>query len=235
MFSDKVIGRRCRKRPDPFLISRANAMRIALFGGSFNPIHLGHLRAAEEDREAMRLDLIYFVPAASPPHKPPVGLAPAEHRLQMVRLATKGNRYFMVSDIEVRRSGSSFTIDTVRYFRSTMRAQPELFLIMGGDQFAELDTWKEAEEIVRSCNLIVHTRLGVEPQLRPAVAMLNHFGYIGGENSYVHPSGHTLNFITTTFFPISATLIRRKLALGESIRYLVPNDVGDYIERHAPF
>lgn len=210
-------------------------MRIGLFGGSFNPIHLGHLRAAEEDREAIRLDLIYFVPAASPPHKPPVGLVPAEHRLQMVRLATKGNRHFMVSDVEVRRSGSSFTIDTVRYFRSTMRAQPELFLIMGGDQFAELDTWKEADEIVRICNLIVHTRLSERPELGPPVAILNRFGYINRDNLYVHPSGHTLNFVITTFFPISATLIRRKLALGESIRYLVPTDVGDYLERHAPF
>ena len=183
----------------------------------------------------MRLDLIYFVPAASPPHKPSVGLAPAEHRLQMVRLATKGNRHFMVSDVEVRRTGSSFTIDTLRYFRSTMRAKPELFLIMGGDQFAELDTWKDADEIAGMCNLIVHTRLSEKPELGPPVAILNRFGYISVDNSYVHPSGHTLNFVSTTFFPISATLIRRKLALGESIRYLVPTDVGDYIERHAPF
>lgn len=214
---------------------RVNAMRIALFGGSFNPIHLGHLRAAEEDREAMGLDLVYFVPAASPPHKPPLGLAPAEHRLQMVRLATKGNRFFMVSDVEVRRSGNSFTIDTVRYFRSTMRAQPELFLIMGGDQFSELDTWKEADEIARLCNIIVHTRLSDKPETALPIAILNRFGYTKVNSSYVHPSGHTLNFVRTTFFPISATLIRRKLAVGESIRYLVPTDVGDYIERHAPY
>jgi nicotinate-nucleotide adenylyltransferase len=210
-------------------------MRIGLFGGSFNPIHLGHLRAAEEDREAVGLDLIYFVPAASPPHKPSIGLAPAEHRLQMVRLATKGNRYFMVSDAEVRRSGSSFTIDTVRYFRATMRAQPELFLIMGGDQFAELDTWKEANEITRLCNIVVHTRLREQPGDELPVAILKRFGYGKGDNCYVHPSGHTVNFVITTFFPISASLIRHKLAVGESIRYLVPSDVADYIERHAPF
>jgi nicotinate-nucleotide adenylyltransferase len=209
-------------------------MRIGLFGGSFNPIHLGHLRAAEEDREAMGLDLVYFVPAASPPHKPPVGLAPAEHRLQMVRLATKGNRYFMVSDVEVRRSGSSFTIDTVRYFRATMRAQPELYLIMGRDQFEELDTWKEADELARLCSIIVHTRLSEKQAgTEVPVAMLSRFGYIESDNFYVHPSGHTINFVSTTFFPISATLIRRKIPAGESIRYLVPSDVADYIERHA--
>ena len=91
-------------------------MRVGLFGGSFNPIHFGHLRAAEEVREAMELDLVYFVPASSPPHKPEAELAPAEHRLQMVRLATKGNRHFMVSDAEVRRAGRSYTVDTMRHF-----------------------------------------------------------------------------------------------------------------------
>lgn len=208
-------------------------MRIGLFGGSFNPIHLGHLRAAEEDREAMELDLVYFVPAASPPHKPTIGLAPAEHRLHMVRLATKGNRYFMVSEVEVRRSGNSFTVDTVRYFRATMRAQSELFLIMGGDQFAELDTWKEADEITQLCNIIVHTRRGHQTDADFPVAILNRFGYVTRDSSHVHPSGHTLNFISTTFLPISASLLRRKLAAGESIRYLVPNDVADYIEQHG--
>ena len=208
-------------------------MRIGLFGGSFNPIHLGHLRAAEEDREAMRLDLVYFVPAASPPHKPLIDLAPAEHRLQMVRLATKGNRYFMVSEVEVRRSGNSFTVDTVRHFRTTMRAQSELFLIMGGDQFAELDTWKEADEIARLCNIIVHSRRADQTASDLPVAILNRFGYVTKDNLHVHPSGHTLNFISTTFLPISASLIRRKLAAGESIRYLVPNDVADYIEGHG--
>ncbi len=213
-------------------------MRIGLFGGSFNPIHFGHLRAAEEDREVMALDLIYFVPAASPPHKSSTGLASAEHRLQMVRLATKGNRYFMVSDVEVRRSGSSFTIDTVRYFRSTMRAQPELYLIMGGDQFEELDTWREADALTALCSIIVHTRLSEMPPGSPEISLaaLNRFSYIKeSDDHYVHPSGHTVTLVTTTFFPISATLIRRKIAANESIRYLVPGDVADYIERHALF
>src|SRR6202011_1736298 len=80
----------------------SDEMRVGLFGGSFNPIHFGHLRAAEEVREMLKLDLVYFVPASSPPHKPEGELAPDEHRLQMVRLATKGNRHFMVSDVEIR-------------------------------------------------------------------------------------------------------------------------------------
>ncbi len=102
-------------------------MRVGLFGGSFNPIHFGHLRAAEEVREALALDLVYFIPAASPPHKPPIRRSlRLSIDLHMVRLATKGNRHFMVSDVELRRSGRSYTIDTVRHFIATMRGRPRI-------------------------------------------------------------------------------------------------------------
>jgi nicotinate-nucleotide adenylyltransferase len=210
-------------------------MRIGLFGGSFDPIHFGHLRAAEEDREAMGLDLVYFIPAASPPHKPEGGLAPADHRLHMVQLATKGNRYFMVSDVETKRSGRSYTIDTVKYFLSTMRGKPELHLIMGTDQFVELETWKDCEELTRLCSIIVHTRLrdGDNGAPRVSLAAIGRFGYIKADDHYVHPNGHTLSFVPTTFLPISATLIRRKIAAHESVRYFLPLDVADYIQRHA--
>jgi nicotinate-nucleotide adenylyltransferase len=209
-------------------------MRIGLFGGSFNPIHFGHLRAAEEDREAMGLDLVYFIPAASPPHKPEGGLAPADHRLNMVRLATKGNRHFMVSDVEVRRSGRSYTIDTVRHFLSSMKGRPELYLIIGGDQFAELETWKEADELTRLCDFIVHTRPSEgEDGARISLAALERFGYITKDDYYVHPGGHTLSFVSTTFLPVSASLIRRKITAHKSIQYLLPGDVADYIQRHG--
>jgi nicotinate-nucleotide adenylyltransferase len=210
-------------------------MRVGLFGGTFNPIHLGHLRAAEEDREALGLDLIYFIPAAAPPHKPHDGLASAEHRLQMVRSATRGNRHFMVSEAEIRRSGPSYTIDTIRYFLSSMGGQQDFYLIMGFDQFAELTTWREANELVNLCNLAVHTRKaeGGEAAGPTSLAPIEQFGYTRIDNRYVHPSGHTLSLIATTFLPISATLVRRKMLARESIRYLVPDEVADYIERHA--
>jgi nicotinate-nucleotide adenylyltransferase len=210
-------------------------MRVGLFGGSFNPIHLGHLRAAEEVREALQLDLVYFIPAASPPHKPAGELAPAEHRLAMVRLATKGNRHFMTSDVEIRRAGRSYTIDTVRYFLATLRQPAPLYLLMGADQFAELDSWKEPEELARLCNFAVHTRLteGKDGPPRISVAALKRFGYTQTDDHYVHSSGQTLSFVETTFLPISATDIRGKLQHGESIRYLVPIDVVDYIQRHS--
>ena len=212
-------------------------MRVGLFGGSFNPIHFGHLRAAEEDREALGLDLVYFIPAASPPHKPEGDLAPADHRLQMTRLATKGNRHFMVSDIEVRRTGRSYTIDTVRYFNQTLRQPSTIYLLMGTDQFNELDTWKDAGELVTMCNVAVHSRPPeAETEVgRISLAALKHFGYVKDDDHYVHPSGKTLSFIATTTLQISATSIRRKIRQHESINYLLPGDVVDYINRHLIF
>ena len=210
-------------------------MRVGLLGGSFNPIHLGHLRSAEEVREALALDLVYFVPAAMPPHKSAEGLAPPEHRLAMVRLATKGNRHFMVSDVEIRRAGRSYTIDTVRHFLATLRAPSTLFLMMGSDAFAELDTWKECDELVRLSSIVVHTRQpdGNDEPPRISLAALKRFGYIRDDDHYVHPSGQTLSFVATTIFPVSATLIREKLHRQQSVRYLMPGDVVDYIQRQG--
>lgn len=209
-------------------------MRVGLLGGSFNPIHFGHLRAAEEVREALKLDLVYFVPAASPPHKPGAELAPADHRLAMVRLATKGNRHFMVSDVELRRGGRSYSIDTVRYFLETLRAPSTLFLLMGADAFAELDTWKDCDELARLVSIVVHNR-GLAPDAGATpipLAAIERFGYISTDDHYVHPSGQTLSFVATTVLPISATIIRDKLHHRLSVRYLTPTDVLDYIERH---
>ncbi len=208
-------------------------MRVGLFGGSFNPIHFGHLRSAEEVREAMNLDLVYFIPAASPPHKIEGELAPAEHRLAMVRLATKGNRHFMVSDAEIRRFGRSYTVDTARHFLQTLRQSAGLFLMIGADLFADLETWKEADTLVTLCSLAVHTRVGPHESAQDAVAVLKRFGYVKQQDHYVHPSGQTLSFVQTTILPISATLIREKLQRRESIRYLMPPDVEEYIARHG--
>jgi nicotinate-nucleotide adenylyltransferase len=209
-------------------------LRVGLFGGSFNPIHFGHLRAAEEVREMLKLDLVYFVPASSPPHKPEGELAPAEHRLQMVRLATKGNRHFMVSDAEIRRAGRSYTIDTAKHFTTTLRHQAQIFILMGSDQFLELETWKDCDELVKLCSIAVHTRLrDGEAAAKVSLAALYRFGYIREQDHYVHPGGQTLSFVQTTFFPISATQIRTKIQNNESINYLLPGDVVDYLRRHA--
>ncbi|HTY53662.1 MAG TPA: nicotinate (nicotinamide) nucleotide adenylyltransferase, partial [Candidatus Binataceae bacterium] len=170
-------------------------MRVGLFGGSFNPIHLGHLRAAEETREEMALDLVYFVPAAIQPHKTQGDFASAEHRLEMVRQATKGNRYFMVSDAEIKRGGQSYTIDTVRMFLKTLRSPLTLFLMIGADAFAEFETWKEHHELARLCSMVVHTRRidGDETEPRVSLAALQRLGYTVQGDHYVNQSGQTLS------------------------------------------
>jgi nicotinate-nucleotide adenylyltransferase len=210
-------------------------MRIGLFGGSYNPIHFGHLRAAEEVREAVALDIVYFIPAASPPHKPDDRLAPPDHRLRMTQLATKGNRHFMVSDVELRRGGRSFTIDTVRHFHETTRGKSDFFLLIGMDQFDELETWKDCQALAGLCDILVHTReeKAYDDSTKSSLAALGRLGYAKSDREYVHPSGHTLSFIKTTSLPISATMIRSHLADHRSIRYLLPADVADYIDRHG--
>jgi nicotinate-nucleotide adenylyltransferase len=194
---------------------------------------MGHLRAAEEVREAMGLDLVYFIPAGTPPHKVDGELALAEHRLEMVRLATKNNPYFMISDFEVRRAERSYTIDTLRFFLSSLRQRTEWFLMMGIDAFAELDTWKAADELTTLCNLVVHTRdsgdnLGVSEN---ALGSIKRFQYTKADDHYTNPNGRELYLVKTTYIPVSATAIRRAARLGRSIRYLVPLEVADYISR----
>ena len=141
-------------------------------------------------------------------------LAPAEHRLAMVRLATKGNRHFMVSDVEIRRAGRSYTIDTVRHFLTTLRAPSTLFLMMGSDavcRTGHLERLRRAGSPDARSRCIRGPSDGDGRPPRISLAALKRFGYIREDDHYVHPSGQTLSFVATTNFPISATLIREKL------------------------
>ncbi|HSM73080.1 MAG TPA: nicotinate (nicotinamide) nucleotide adenylyltransferase, partial [Desulfobacterales bacterium] len=116
--------------------------RIGLFGGTFNPIHLGHLRSAQEVLEAFDLQRILLIPSALPPHKEPEFLANAADRLAMIRQATLGHTGLSVSDVEITRPGPSYTIDTVRFFKRSLPADTRLFLVVGLDAFLEIDSWK---------------------------------------------------------------------------------------------
>jgi len=136
-------------------------MRIGIFGGTFNPIHCGHLRSAEYVREAFSLDRVYFVPAARPPHKSREEIVSAEHRLRMVELAVADNPCFAASSIELERAGPSYSIDTIRYFLSTLRPAALAFIV-GIDAFRELSSWKEYETIPALCDIVVTSRPGEE-------------------------------------------------------------------------
>lgn len=187
-------------------------MRIGVLGGTFDPIHFGHLRVAEVAREQLRLDQVLFVLAASPPHKPNMGITPVEERWRMLETACADHPGFLPSRIEVERSGPSYTIDTLRHLIQSGIADEGLFLLLGLDSLVELPTWKNYREILDLAWIVAadregYTRSKVEKAVMDRTVSLD-FPPLG----------------------ISSTAIRRSLRAGNSIRYLVPDAVRAWIE-----
>jgi len=187
-------------------------VKIGLMGGTFDPIHLGHLCAAENAREALSLDEVLFVPAAEPPHKPPASLAHAQDRLAMVALATAGNPSFVPSDLELRRAGPSYTVDTLVELR---RARPgdELFLIVGSDTLGEMVSWRDPERIFALSTIAVQARPGVPSASSPVAARVL---FVEGPGLF-----------------LSASEVRKRVREGRSVRYLIPDAVAAYITAHG--
>ena len=183
-------------------------MRLGIFGGTFDPIHLAHLRVAEEVASALDLDRVVFVPAGHPPHRPKPR-ATAQERLAMVCLAIAGNPRFAVTDLETRRRGPSYTVDTLRELRRRLGGE-RLVLILGADAASQLPRWRAADEVARLAEIAVLTRPGV-----PEVA-----------------SAFVKHLVATPAIEISASDIRARCLTGKSIRYLVPDAVADYIATH---
>jgi nicotinate-nucleotide adenylyltransferase len=144
-------------------------VRLGLFGGTFNPIHIGHLRAAVEVREAFNLDKLLLIPSASPPHKNAGDIASAEDRLEMVRLAVKGTPYLEASDVELARSGLSYTIETLRYFQGHFGPGSTIHFIVGVDAFSEITTWKSYKQLFATAHFIVMTRPGAKVYPHPHI------------------------------------------------------------------
>lgn len=186
-------------------------MRIGVFGGTFNPPHMGHLLVAEWIHDEFGLDRTIWMPAAQSPFKSEAESADAAHRLEMVRCAVQGNPAFEVSDFEIRRDGTSFTIDTLRHL-TRERPDDELFLIMGSDSLADFPRWKDATEIARLVDLLVFKRpSGVAP---PTPAFLD----------------GKVQFADAPLLEISSTQIRERCSRQKTIRYLVPEVVRVYID-----
>jgi nicotinate-nucleotide adenylyltransferase len=207
-------------------------VRIGLFGGTFDPIHYGHLRAAEEAREAFGLQRVLFVPSAHPPHKDMGGVSRAGHRLEMVRRAVAGHPAFEVSDVECRRPGKSYAVETLRALRRLGGEEgADLYTLLGSDAFLEIETWHSCAELFELSHWVVMQRPGtacagnkdIPAALRPA------FRFHRGVRAYAHRSGHWLFFRRLTCLEISGTQVRRLVRAGRSVRYLVPEAVEDYI------
>ena len=207
------------------------ARRTGVFGGSFDPIHWGHLRAAEEAREALGLATVWFVPAAVPPHKTGRALAAGTDRLRMVELAVADNEAFRASALELERGGTSYSVDTLADLR-TLEPDSEIFFLVGDDAFREIHTWRDCERLFEIAHVVVLRRPPLE--LDPSIAHLpvaarEAFCYDAGTRTYRHRSGTTLQFLPITAIDISSTSIRRRLRERRSIRYLVPTEIERYL------
>lgn len=211
-------------------------MKWGLFGGTFDPVHLGHLRCAEEVLELFALDRVLFIPAGIQPLKTDRDILPFHHRERMLRLAIEDNPSFAISDVEEKRGGRSYTIETVRHFLDTAPDGTELFFILGQDAFHEFPMWKEWRELLRLCNFVVMTRPGHEARdqadvFPPDVASL--FSHDAVTDGFRGPAGRCIFFRELTLLNISSTDIRARVRERRSIRYLVPDPVRDYILKNS--
>ena len=214
--------------------------RIGLFGGTFNPLHMGHLRAADEVCKKFPLDNIYFIPSATPPHKEPDVLAGAADRLAMIRLAITDYPLFRASDVEVSRPGPSFTIDTVHYYKSNLSEETGLYLIMGFDAFLEIDTWKSYLNLLKLISFIVMARPCKEfiksPQCWKILEdylcrrISDRYRFSAERSCYDHPDNPSIYLMDIGLTDISSTQIRRCIKSGLPIDQQVPPVVDKYIK-----
>ena len=204
--------------------------RTAVFGGSFNPIHYGHLLLADDLLEILALDRVLFVPAKHPPHKDPSRLAAPEERLAMVRLATEGHRGFEVSDMELARPGPSFTVDTLA---ALARPGQTLFLVVGSETFLDLLAWRDPRRVAQLAQLVIVPRVGspFDTASEAAQKVLREIGVEGGfttvDGGRVPERGVIVSRAAS--MPISASELRRRVREGRSLAFRLPPVVADYI------
>jgi len=186
------------------------SFRVGIFGGTFDPIHLGHLLVAEVTRCLLSLDRVTFVPSRIPPHKVAVSTS-AEARYRMVSLACEGNPYFGVSDHELHRDGPSYTIETLRAFREESPAATEHYLMIGADSARDFESWKAFEDLLEESTVVVMGRPGVPAEELP------------------ERIGARIQYVATPLIEISSSLVRRFVREGRSIRYMVTDPVEQFI------
>ena len=212
-------------------------MRIGILGGTFNPVHSGHLRIAEEVREALSLDKVIFIPCYDPPHKNEADIASADARMQMLELAVSDNPFFETSDMELKRGGKSYSIETLTRLREEYGDSDELLFIIGMDSYAEVGIWKSYASLFEIADFVVVRRPSVSDQREEVsplellpVDIRDEFCYDSQKNIAVHRSGRRTYFLETTMLDISSTGLRDCLLKGKSVKYLVPFVVEQFIK-----
>jgi nicotinate-nucleotide adenylyltransferase len=213
-------------------------LKIGILGGTFNPIHYGHLAAAEEVRERLKLDRILFIPSCIPPHKQEEDIPSAAQRFEMVRIATGGNPHFEASDLELKRQGKSYTIDTIDALR-TAYPHAELNFITGIDTFLEIETWKHWEHLLSLCSFVVLSRPGYRftdlikiDFMKQTESELSRLDRRELMETVVRSGAFTIWLEMIPLYDISSTDIRRRINEGKSIKYLLPDAVEIYIMKN---
>ncbi len=198
----------------------AGGKSLGIIGGTFDPIHYGHLLAAEWANEVFQLDELIFIPAARPPHKDQAGIIKGQHRYRMVELAIQDNPAFSLSSLELERSGNSYTIDTVRHY---LADEPKLDIrfILGVDALQLIYTWKEVAQLIKLCRFIVVTRPGYQLDRHDPV-----FATVPAE------LWDRIELLAIPGLEISSSEIRQRVTAGQSVRYLLPPQVNDYIKKN---
>lgn len=188
-------------------------MRLGLFGGTFDPLHVGHLIVAQDAIAALRLDRVLLIPAGIPPHKAGMAVTPGDARLEMLRLATRDDHRFSVETLELERDGPSYSVDTAQALRERY-PDDELFLLIGADQYREIATWREPARLAGLVRIGVLARAGL------------------GEVVATEGTPVEAVSVPVTRVDISSTSIRQRVKTGQSVRYLVPAVVEEYIGKH---
>ncbi len=206
-------------------------MNLGVFGGTFNPVHVAHLRVAEEVREALALARILWIPSADPPHKPTPRVA-GTHRLEMVRLATATNPSFEATDLELQRSGPSYTVHTLEELRE-LHPEARLWFLIGTDALEQMDTWHQPSRLFELASFAVLPRPGISAKpLHDRMPGSLVAPFRDGPPGLEHPSANEVREVPDSPLDVSASDLRRRVARGASVRYLVPDAVIDYIEKH---
>ncbi|WP_442114249.1 nicotinate-nucleotide adenylyltransferase [Pseudomonas sp. NUPR-001] len=204
--------------------------RIGVLGGTFDPVHIGHLRSALEVAEVLALDELRLMPNARPPHRDTPQVS-AQDRLAMVRCAVEGVPNLSVDARELERDTPSYTIETLELMRAEMAAADQLFLLLGWDAFCGLPSWHRWEELLQHCHILVLQRPDADVEPPDALRNLLAARSVSDPQALVGPAGH-IAFVWQTPLAVSATQIRQLLASGKSVRFLVPDAVLAYIDAH---
>ena len=193
-------------------------MKICLFGGTFDPPHIGHLLIAQTICEEEQFEKIIFIPSLNPPHKTKRIISPVNLRVEMLKSAIKSNPHFEISEIEIQRGGTSFTIDTIQSYKKEFNiARNEIYFLMGSDSLREFHTWKDPQKILKECHVIVALRPGFKLSSIPNWIL------------------HNIQFANIPQFEVSSSTIRNRWKENKTIRYMVTQPVWEFINSHNLF